>query len=97
MLEELGHPERRVPFIHVAGTNGKGSTCAFLTQMLMEAGYSVGTFTSPYLIDFRERIRYNGSMIAEDDLLQLVNEVKMLVERCESETEFGSPTEFEVI
>lgn len=47
VLEQVGHPERRIPFIHVAGTNGKGSTCAFLTQMLMEAGYSVGTFTSP--------------------------------------------------
>ncbi|WP_419878869.1 bifunctional folylpolyglutamate synthase/dihydrofolate synthase [Brevibacillus centrosporus] len=97
VLGELGNPERRVPFIHVAGTNGKGSTCAFLTQMLMEAGYSVGTFTSPYLIDFRERIRYNGSMIEEEDLLQLANEVRVLVERCEKETEFGSPTEFEVI
>ncbi|MCC8435296.1 bifunctional folylpolyglutamate synthase/dihydrofolate synthase [Brevibacillus sp. M2.1A] len=97
VLEQLGHPERRIPFIHVAGTNGKGSTCAFLTQMLMEAGYSVGTFTSPYLVDFRERIRYNGSMITEEDLLQLVNEVKVWVRRCEQETEFGSPTEFEVI
>ncbi|MGG1664188.1 bifunctional folylpolyglutamate synthase/dihydrofolate synthase [Brevibacillus sp. NRS-1366] len=97
VLEELGHPERLVPFIHVAGTNGKGSTCAFLTQMLMEAGYSVGTFTSPYLIDFRERIRFNGNMIPEEDLLQLVNEVKGWVTRCEQETEFGSPTEFEVI
>ncbi|MFD2369884.1 bifunctional folylpolyglutamate synthase/dihydrofolate synthase [Brevibacillus sp. GCM10020057] len=97
MLGEMGNPERRVHYIHVAGTNGKGSTCAFLTQMLMEAGYSVGTFTSPYLIDFRERIRYNGSMISEADLLQLANEVKGLVERCETETDFGSPTEFEVI
>lgn len=97
VLEQLGHPERRIPFIHVAGTNGKGSTCAFLTQMLMEAGYSVGTFTSPYLLDFRERIRYNGSMISEADLLSLVNEVKVLSERCEQETDFGLPTEFEVI
>lgn len=97
VLEELDHPERRIPFIHVAGTNGKGSTCAFLTQMLIEAGYSVGTFTSPYLVDFRERIRYNGQMIPEADLLALVNEVKPLVERCERETNYGSPTEFEVV
>lgn len=97
VLEELDHPERRIPFIHVAGTNGKGSTCAFLTQMLSEAGYSVGTFTSPYLVDFRERIRYNGQMIPEADLLALVNEVKPLVERCEKETEYGSLTEFEVV
>ena len=97
ILEELDHPERRVPFLHVAGTNGKGSTCAFLSRMLMEAGYSVGMFTSPYLVDFRERIRCNGKMIAESDLLALVNEVKPLVERCEKETEYGSPTEFEVV
>lgn len=97
VLEELDHPERRLPFIHVAGTNGKGSTCAYLTQMLLEAGYSVGTFTSPYLIDFRERIRYNGNMISQDDLLALINEIKTLVERCEKETAYGSPTEFEVV
>lgn len=97
VLDELGHPERRLAFIHVAGTNGKGSTCAYLTQMLMEANYSVGTFTSPYLVDFRERIRYNGSMIPEEDLLALMNEVKVLVDRCEKETTFGSLTEFEVI
>jgi len=97
VLEELDHPERRLPFIHVAGTNGKGSTCAYLTQMLLEAGYSVGTFTSPYLIDFRERIRFNGNMIPQEDLLALINEVKTLVERCEKETAYGSPTEFEVV
>ncbi|MGN7468431.1 bifunctional folylpolyglutamate synthase/dihydrofolate synthase [Brevibacillus sp. SAFN-007a] len=96
-LAQLDHPERRIPFIHVAGTNGKGSTCAFLTHMLMEAGYSVGTFTSPYLVDFRERIRYNGSMIEEADFLRLANEVKLVVERCERETAYGSLTEFEVI
>ncbi|WP_421616894.1 bifunctional folylpolyglutamate synthase/dihydrofolate synthase [Brevibacillus sp. TJ4] len=97
ILEELDHPERRIPFIHVAGTNGKGSTCAFLTQMLIEAGYSVGTFTSPYLVDFRERIRYNGQMIPETDLLALINDIKPLVDRCEQETDYGSPTEFEVV
>ncbi len=96
MLAELDHPHRRLAFVHVAGTNGKGSTCAYLTQMLMEAGYSVGTFTSPYVVDFRERIRYNGQMIPEKDLLQLANRLKPLVERC-AETEYGSPTEFEVI
>jgi dihydrofolate synthase / folylpolyglutamate synthase len=97
MLEELDHPERRLAFVHVAGTNGKGSTCAYLTQMLLEAGYSVGTFTSPYLLDFRERIRFNGVMIPEDDLVAVANEVKPLVERCAAETAYGSPTEFEVI
>ncbi|USG64141.1 bifunctional folylpolyglutamate synthase/dihydrofolate synthase [Brevibacillus ruminantium] len=97
MLQQVGHPERRLAFVHVAGTNGKGSTCSYISQMLLEAGYSVGTFTSPYLIDFRERIRYNGAMIPEDHLVDLVREAKQLVERCESETAYGSPTEFEVI
>lgn len=97
LLEELSHPERRLAFIHVAGTNGKGSTCAYLTHMLMEAGYSVGTFTSPYLVDFRERICYNHEMIEPDHLLDLVNLLKPYVERCAETTEYGSPTEFEVI
>lgn len=97
MLEQVGHPERRLAFIHVAGTNGKGSTCSYLSQMLIEAGYSVGMFTSPYLIDFRERIRYNGAMIPEADLVELIREAKHLAERCEAESGHGSPTEFEVI
>ncbi|WP_139490255.1 bifunctional folylpolyglutamate synthase/dihydrofolate synthase [Brevibacillus dissolubilis] len=97
MLGELGHPERTLTFIHVAGTNGKGSTCAYLTTTLMEAGYSVGTFTSPYITDFRERIRYNDQMIPREDLSQLVSEIRPLVERCAEESGVGSPTEFEVI
>jgi dihydrofolate synthase/folylpolyglutamate synthase len=97
LLAHFDHPQRHLAFVHVAGTNGKGSTCAFIAQMLMEAGYSVGSFTSPYLLDFRERIRYNGAFIPEQDLLALVNQVKPLVERCAESTEYGSPTEFEVI
>ncbi|XOS90365.1 bifunctional folylpolyglutamate synthase/dihydrofolate synthase [Brevibacillus laterosporus] len=97
MLEELGHPERNLLFVHVAGTNGKGSTCTFLTHVLLEAGISVGTFTSPYITDFRERIRFNNQLIPQDDLVRLVDEIKPLVGRCEQETEYGCPTEFEVI
>src|SRR5690242_6254036 len=72
MLEQMGHPERSLSFIHVAGTNGKGSTCAYLTHVLMAAGYRIGTFTSPYLLDFRERIRCDGEMIPEAELCKLV-------------------------
>lgn len=97
LLNQFDHPERRLAFIHVAGTNGKGSTCAYLTHMLLEAGYSVGTFTSPYLVDFRERICYNKQMIPHEDLVSLVGELQPLVERCASSTDYGSPTEFEVI
>jgi len=97
MLEQLDHPERTLMFVHVAGTNGKGSTCALLARMLREAGYKVGEFSSPYLTDFRERIRCNGRFISEGELLAIANEVKPLVERCAAETPHGSPTEFEVI
>lgn len=63
--ERLGHPERACPCVHVAGTNGKGSTIAFLESILCESGYSVGKYTSPHLYDLRERIVTNGHMISE--------------------------------
>ena len=55
MMERLGNPQRKLKFIHVAGTNGKGSSCAFLTSTLMKAGFDVGTFTSPYITKFTNR------------------------------------------
>ncbi len=73
MLEQTGHPEKGIPFVHVAGTNGKGSVCAFLSSVLKEAGKKVGTFTSPHLIDFRERIAVNGRMIPEDEVCRIGN------------------------
>lgn len=71
MLDTLGHPEQGMPFIHVAGTNGKGSTCAFLTDCLMALGEKVGTFTSPHLIDFEERITVNRRRIAREDVARI--------------------------
>jgi dihydrofolate synthase/folylpolyglutamate synthase len=73
MLEKLGQPQQGLPFIHVAGTNGKGSTCAFLSRILQESGAKVGCFTSPHLIDFRERICINGQMISQEDVTRLGN------------------------
>ncbi|HMK72429.1 MAG TPA: bifunctional folylpolyglutamate synthase/dihydrofolate synthase, partial [Myxococcaceae bacterium] len=67
-LTELGHPERRVPAVHVAGTNGKGSTCAMVDAVLRAAGLRVGLYTSPHLLRFNERIRIGGRDI-EDDVL----------------------------
>ncbi|WP_026676464.1 bifunctional folylpolyglutamate synthase/dihydrofolate synthase [Fictibacillus gelatini] len=96
MLERLNHPERHIKTIHVAGTNGKGSTVTYLRHMLEEAGYTVGTFTSPYVITFNERISVNGQPISNEDFLQLANQVRPLAEEL-AETELGSPTEFEVI
>ncbi|MDD6157213.1 MAG: bifunctional folylpolyglutamate synthase/dihydrofolate synthase [Lachnospiraceae bacterium] len=88
MLDTLGHPERGIPFIHVAGTNGKGSTCAFLTDCLMALGEKVGTFTSPHLIDFEERIMVNRRMIGREDVTRIGSQLL--------ETEFPiAPTMFD--
>ncbi|MGV8096062.1 MAG: bifunctional folylpolyglutamate synthase/dihydrofolate synthase [Mangrovibacterium sp.] len=70
--EMFGHPHRRFKTIHVAGTNGKGSVSHMLASVLQEAGYRVGLYTSPHLIDFRERIRVNGEMIPEKDVVLFV-------------------------
>lgn len=95
LMEQLGHPERRLRFIHVAGTNGKGSTCAYLTRVLTGNGYDVGTFTSPYIEKYTNRIQYNGQDIPEEDLLLLSRRLKPLVEEI-AQGPLGSPTMFEV-
>lgn len=95
LMEMLGHPERRLKFIHVAGTNGKGSTCAFLTKALLKNGYDVGTFTSPYMEKFTNRLKYNERDISEEQLLELANQVKPLADEL-AETEAGAPTMFEI-
>lgn len=95
LMEKLGHPERRLKFIHVAGTNGKGSTCAFLTKALVKSGYDVGTFTSPYMEKFTNRLRYNEQDIEEEQLLALANQIKPLCDEM-AEGELGQPTMFEI-
>jgi dihydrofolate synthase/folylpolyglutamate synthase len=95
LMDMLDHPERRLKFIHVAGTNGKGSTCAFLTKALLANGYDVGTFTSPYIEKYTNRIQYNGLDIPETELLKLCRRLKPLVEEIAG-TELESPTMFEV-
>ena len=83
--------------MHIVGTNGKGSTVNALQTIFSQAGYEVGTFTSPYIIDFKERISINGQMISEENLLGLVERVKPVVERLPKETEHENATEFEII
>lgn len=73
MLSLLGEPQKSLPFIHVAGTNGKGSTCAFLASILTEAGLRVGLFTSPHLMVFEERIVVGSQMISREDVTRLGN------------------------
>ena len=79
LLEKLGNPQTRLPpVIHVAGTNGKGSTCAFMRAMLEAEGYKVHVYTSPHLISFHERIRIAGKLISEEELVALLEEVEKL-------------------
>lgn len=73
MLHKLGSPQKDIPFFHIAGTNGKGSVSAFLCSILKEAGLKVGMFTSPHLVDFRERIQVNGEMIPKEDCARIGN------------------------
>lgn len=96
MMKRLGHPERRFKSIHVAGTNGKGSTVTYLREMLEAAGQVVGTFTSPYITTFNERISVNGEPISNEEILRLANLVYPLVMELE-ETSLGGPSEFEVV
>ena len=65
-LKKLGNPEKDLRIIHVAGTNGKGSVCAYMSSILREAGYRTAVFTSPHLVDMRERFAVNGEMISEE-------------------------------
>jgi dihydrofolate synthase/folylpolyglutamate synthase len=79
--EFFGHPHRSFKTVHIAGTNGKGSVSHMLAAVLQTAGYKTGLFTSPHLIDFRERIRINGEMISEEYVCRFVNENKSLIEK----------------
>ncbi|WP_158738193.1 folylpolyglutamate synthase/dihydrofolate synthase family protein [Alteribacillus sp. YIM 98480] len=96
MLEGLGNPERRLKGIHVGGTNGKGSTTAFLREPMKEASLVCGSFTSPSVYDYRERIAVNGESISEHDFLECVKAVKPVAESV-AKTPFGTPSEFEVL
>jgi len=91
LLKSLGNPHQQVPVIHIAGTNGKGSVCAFLLSILQAAGYRVGRYTSPHLIDWGERITINGEWISDRNLLSALAHVENAIA-----TEFP-PTQFEVI
>ncbi len=75
LLDALGNPQQQLKFVHIAGTNGKGSTAAMTANVLEQAGYKTGLFVSPYLVDFRERIRVNGEYISETDLIAVQEKV----------------------
>lgn len=96
MLKQVDHPERKFKSIHIAGTNGKGSTLAFLRDMLEANGQIVGTFASPYIEMFNERISVNGEPISDDEIRRLANAVYPLTKELEK-TALGGPSEFEII
>lgn len=96
LLERMGRPQDRLKFVHVAGTNGKGSTCAYIASILQSAGYRTGLFTSPYIIEFAERIRVDGQNIPQDDLRDVTLFVRGHAEAM-AEASGEHPTEFELM
>lgn len=89
-----GNPEKQLRFIHVAGTNGKGSTCAMLESIYRTAGLRVGLFTSPHLVSFRERIQINRQLISQADVTRLVSEIQPLLQGFPAD---NHPTMFEAV
>src|SRR5690554_1191385 len=96
LLNILGDPQNHLKYIHIAGTNGKGSTSALLHSILKEQGYRVGLFISPYLEEFTERIQINGVHIKKDELADLARKVKTAIETMVSKG-LQHPTEFEIV
>ena len=92
LLRRIGNPEKKLKFVHIAGTNGKGSTAAMTASILCKAGYKAGLFTSPYIYRFHERIQMDGQQIADEKLLPLILEVKAVAETMDE-----MPTEFEFV
>ncbi len=95
LLSLLGEPQKKLRFIHIAGTNGKGSTTVMCASVLREAGYRTGMFVSPYVLTFRERIQVDGQMIPEEEIAKLCEKIQLAVEKM---TQSGiAPAEFEVV
>lgn len=95
LLELLGNPQDKLKFVHVAGTNGKGSTCALISTVLKKSLYKTGLYTSPYVTDFCERMQINGIMISHEELTAMVEKTFPLVEQMAANEEII--TEFEFI
>ena len=92
LLEKMGNPEKKLKFVHIAGTNGKGSTAAMTASILQKAGYRTGLYTSPYIYRFNERMQVNGQQIEDEELAEITEWVKPLADSMEE-----SPTEFELV
>lgn len=92
LLDKLGNPQNSLRFVHVAGTNGKGSTCAMLESVLRKEGYVTGFYPSPFIQDFRERLQIRGEMIPKPDLARITQRVAAIADSMEDH-----PTQFELI
>jgi len=92
LLSLLGNPEKSLKFIHIAGTNGKGSTAAMMASILHKAGYKTGLFTSPYIYRFNERIQLSGAQIPDGDVVRLTAKIRAMAQTMEE-----PPTEFEFV
>lgn len=92
LLRSLGNPEKKLKFVHIAGTNGKGSTAACIASVLQKAGYRTGLYTSPYIMRFNERMQVNGIHISDEELEKLTAEIRPFADAMTD-----SPTEFELI
>lgn len=92
LLEKMGNPEKKLKFVHIAGTNGKGSTAAMTASILNKAGYRTGLYTSPYIYRFHERIQVDGVEISDEELAEITEYVKPLADSMAQ-----SPTEFELV
>ena len=92
LLDRLGDPHKRLKFVHIAGTNGKGSTAAMTASVLCSAGYRVGLFTSPYIYRFNERIQLCGRQIDDSDVVALTEELRAIAEELPEK-----PTEFDFV
>jgi dihydrofolate synthase/folylpolyglutamate synthase len=97
LLRLMGDPQRSLRFIHIAGTNGKGSVAAMLSAVLSTAGHKTGLYTSPHLVSFCERFQINGQAIPEADVVRLVEEIRPVLERVGANPEFRAPTFFEAV
>lgn len=92
LLEKMGNPEKKLKFVHIAGTNGKGSTAAMTASILRKAGYRTGLHTSPYIYRFHERMQVDGMEITDEELTAVTEYVKPLAQSMKE-----TPTEFELV
>jgi dihydrofolate synthase/folylpolyglutamate synthase len=92
LLDLIGHPEKDLKFIHIGGTNGKGSTASMSANILRKAGYTVGLYTSPYIFKFHERMQVNGECITDEELIEICQQIKE-----KADTMQRQPSEFEIV